>query len=140
MAIIFSKACGYAIRGLVEMAQNPQEKSWKVQELAERTKTPAPFLAKTFQLLVTGKILKSAKGRGGGFSFAKPADQIFLMEIVTIIDGSALTQNCVLGFSDCSDENPCPFHEHWGALRKQLVGALCSQTLLSNSIAGLKMN
>lgn len=129
MSIIFSKACGYAIRGLVEMAKNPDELTWRVQDLAERTKTPAPFLAKTFQLLVKGRILKSAKGRKGGFTLAKPADEIFLIEIVEIIDGSALTQDCALGLSDCGDENPCPFHKHWGSIRKQLVDALSTETL-----------
>ena len=67
MAVVFSRACEYALRGLIEMARNPENKFWSVQELAKRTKTPAPFLAKTFQTLVKARILNSNKGRGAAF-------------------------------------------------------------------------
>ncbi len=67
MPVIFSRACEYAIRGLIEMARHPEQKNWKIQDLAERTNAPAPYLAKTFQTLVRRQILNSTKGRGGGF-------------------------------------------------------------------------
>ncbi len=56
MPVIFSRACEYALRGLVEMARHPEKKSWIIPEVAERSNTPAPFLAKTFQSLVKGGI------------------------------------------------------------------------------------
>jgi len=72
MPVIFSRACEYALRGLVEMARHPEKQFWKIQELAEQAETPAPFLAKTFQSLVKAGILNSSKGRQGGFSFNIP--------------------------------------------------------------------
>lgn len=130
MPVIFSRACEYALRALLEMAQHPEQESWTVPELSARTDTPAPFLAKTFQSLVKGGILYSIKGRRGGFTFARPPGKISLMEIVEIIDGDALTKNCALGLPACSDVNPCPFHFHWKGVRNTITKALRHGTLL----------
>jgi len=129
MPVIFSRACEYAIQELVEMARHHEKKFWRIQDLAERTNTPAPFLAKTFQTLVREQILSSAKGRGGGFSFAVPTNNISLMDIVKIIDGSSLSQKCALGFPECGDDTPCPIHEQWGPIRDMIIETLSRKTL-----------
>lgn len=130
MPVLFSRACEYAIRGLAEMASQPEITSWTIQELAKQTDTPAPFLAKTFQTLVKSGILNSAKGRHGGFSFARPVDKIYIMEIVNILDGPTLANDCALGFPECSGIKPCPFHAQWGEIRETIIHALSSQSLI----------
>jgi Rrf2 family protein len=129
MSVIFSRACEYALRGLIEMARHPEKKSWTAPEVAERSGLPAPFLAKTFQSLVKGDILQSSKGRRGGFCFKRPPDQIFLLEIVTLIDGTTLTHDCALGLPDCNDDNPCPFHIYWKKVRIPLINALSQESI-----------
>jgi Rrf2 family iron-sulfur cluster assembly transcriptional regulator len=129
MSVLFSRACEYSLRGLSEMARHPSQKQWTIQELAARTDTPAPFLAKTFQALVRGKLLNSSKGRGGGFSFARPPGEISIMQVVMILDGPTLVEACALGLPTCNDTNPCPFHSHWAGLRASIVDALSTQTL-----------
>ncbi|MDZ7267640.1 MAG: Rrf2 family transcriptional regulator [candidate division KSB1 bacterium] len=134
MPVLFSRACEYALRALFEMARQEEQESWTVQDLAQRTHTPAPFLAKTFQSLVKGDILTSTKGRSGGFAFARPPAQIRLMDVVDLIDGPALVENCALGLPACGDCNPCPFHDHWKEIRSAIVNTLRSETLASSSL------
>ncbi len=129
MPVLFSRACEYALRGLVEMASDPQIEQWTVQDLAQRTETPAPFLAKTFQTLVKHKVLKSTKGRHGGFALLETTKELSVLDIVHIIDGPSLSQDCALGFAECGVDAPCPIHEQWGEIREQLVHVLSSQTL-----------
>ncbi len=130
MSVLFSRGCEYALRGLMEMASHPEKTFWTVQELAELSETPAPFLAKTFQTLVKHGILTSTKGRGGGFSFARPLEKISLLEVVSIIDGPTLTEECALGLDECSERNPCSIHSQWRDIREQIVSALSEQSLL----------
>ena len=130
MSVLFSRGCEYALRGLVEMARRPEKPFWAVHELAELSETPAPFLAKTFQILVKHGILTSTKGRGGGFSFARALKDISLMDIVAVIDGPALAEECALGFDECSERNPCPIHFQWRDIRAQVVKALSAKSLL----------
>lgn len=129
MSVLFSRACEYALRALFEMARHPEQDSWTVQELAQRTDTPAPFLAKTFQSLVKGNILTSMKGRRGGFAFARAPQRVSLIEIVDLIDGPDVSKNCALGLAYCSDDAPCPFHVHWKGIRTTIANALRHETL-----------
>lgn len=129
MPVIFSRACEYALKGMIEMARHPDQDLWRIHELAERADVPGPFLAKTFQSLVKAEILASTKGRRGGFSFARLPDRISLLEVVEIIDGPSLQKDCVLGFPTCSDVSPCPFHSYWGEIRGSILDALRNETL-----------
>lgn len=135
MPVVFSRACEYALRALYEMARNPEQESWTVTELAGRTDTPAPFLAKTFQALVKGEVLNSTKGRSGGFTFARKPNKVFLLEIVNIIDGPALAHDCALGLPACSDTSPCPFHKHWKDMRANLITALRHEALSNAALS-----
>lgn len=137
MAVLFSRACEYALRGLLEMARHKEQKNWTVPEVAKRANTPAPFLAKTFQILVKGGVLNSAKGRQGGISFARPMDEIFLIDIVNLLDGTRLTHDCALGLPDCHDDKPCPFHTHWRRIRLPLIEALSQQSLANLALEGM---
>ena len=42
MPVIFSRACEYAIRGLIEMARHPEQINWKIRGLAEKDKRSGP--------------------------------------------------------------------------------------------------
>jgi Rrf2 family protein len=132
MPVLFSRACEYALRALFEMARHPEQEFWTVQELAQRTGTPAPFLAKTFQSLVKGDILISTKGRHGGFAFARAPQRISLIEIVDLIDGPDVSKNCALGLATCNDDTPCPFHGHWKSIRASISNTLRHETLVQN--------
>ncbi|MCG8606445.1 Rrf2 family transcriptional regulator, partial [bacterium] len=129
MPVIFSRACEYSLRGLVEMARHPDRSFWTIPDVAAHSGTPAPFLAKTFQQLVKHGILNSAKGRRGGFSFARPPEKIFLIDIVNVLDGTRLTHDCALGLPNCNDDNPCPFHVHWRKIRVPLIEALSQESV-----------
>jgi Rrf2 family protein len=111
------------------MARHPEQRHWSIKDLAKRTATPAAFLAKIFQTLVKCGILNSTKGRAGGFSFTRPVNRIFIMEIVESIDGSTLANECALGLATCSDESPCPFHAQWDKIRNTIIHALSTQSL-----------
>lgn len=129
MPTLFSRACEYTIHGLVEMARYPEEKFWRIQDLAQEINAPPSVLAKLFQTLVKKQILKSKKGPGGGFSFAIPTKKISLIKIVNIIDGSSLFQNCILKHTKCNSNYPCPLHEQWEKARDIILDNLSRKTL-----------
>jgi len=111
------------------MARHPEIAKWSVLNLAKQIDIPAPFLAKNFQLLAKGDILNSTKGRQGGFRFAKAPDTIAVIDVVEAIDGPELVHRCTLGFPECGDDNPCPFHFDWKKIRAELVEVLANKTV-----------
>jgi Rrf2 family protein len=127
--VMFSRACEYAIRVLSVMAGEPERRSWQIHDLAAKTGTPAAFLSKIFQMLTKANVLNSTKGRGGGFSFERPVDEIFLTNIIEAIDGNSLFEECVLGLPECGGDAPCPFHDDWTEIRETIVRALSQKSL-----------
>jgi len=58
-----------------------------IGELAKRGDIPAQFLEQLFATLRRAGVVKSQRGVKGGYSFAKPAAQITVLEVVEYLDG-----------------------------------------------------
>jgi Rrf2 family protein len=127
--MIFSSSAEYAIRGLSELAARPGAGCTMLDELVAGTDLPRDFLAKIFQKLVHAGILRSAKGRGGGFMLAHAAHETTLMQIVEAVDGAQVFDRCVVGLEQCSDEAPCPQHDLYKPIRQRLKDYLNTTTL-----------
>ncbi len=127
--MIFSSSTEYAIRGLSELASRGPEGPIMLDDLVQGTDLPRDFLAKVFQKLVHGGLLRSAKGRGGGFSLGRPAHEITLMNVVEAIDGPQVFDRCVVGLERCNDHMPCPQHDLYKPIRQRLKDYLLTTTL-----------
>ena len=127
--MIFSNATEYAIRGLSELAGRGVSGPLMLDQLVVGTDLPRDFLAKIFQKLVRAGILKSAKGRGGGFQLAKPQHEICLIDIVEAIEGPQLLDACVVGLEKCNDQMPCSQHDLYKPIRQRLKDYLRTTTL-----------
>ncbi|HUI31447.1 MAG TPA: Rrf2 family transcriptional regulator [Candidatus Acidoferrales bacterium] len=129
MSLIFSRQCEYALQAVLYMSAQPNVKYTNINEISEKLGIPMPFLGKTLQLLVKGKVLSSLKGPNGGFKLAKHPDEIALFHVVEAIDGTDFLTSCVLGFPECSSKNPCPMHPEWGPLRDRVYQMLANKTI-----------
>lgn len=98
-------------------------------EISDRLDIPMPFLGKTLQLLVQKNILESQKGPRGGFRLAKDPEEIALFNVVEAIDGTEFMTSCVLGFPECSSNNPCPMHSEWEKLRDSVYRMIAGKTI-----------
>ena len=77
----------YALRALTELARAGAEKPVSIGELARRRDIPVQFLEQLFAVLRRAGVLRSQRGVKGGYSFARPATQISVLEIVELLDG-----------------------------------------------------
>jgi len=127
--MIFSSPTEYAIRGLSEMAMRGNDGRIMLDELVAGTNLPRDFMAKVFQRLVHAGLLRSAKGRGGGFSLSRPAHQITMMQIVEAIEGAQMVDRCVVGLEKCNDLMPCPQHDLYKPIRQRLKDYMNTTTL-----------
>jgi len=127
--MIYSNACAYAIRALSRLAMLRPDGYALLDELCEGSDLPRHFVAKIFQDLVRKGMLTSAKGRGGGFALARKPQKITLYDIVAIIDGTEDLDACVVGNTQCNDDQPCPLHDRWKHIRCDLKAFLVNTTL-----------
>ncbi|MEM9021332.1 MAG: Rrf2 family transcriptional regulator [Planctomycetota bacterium] len=127
--MIYSTTCSYAIRAMCRLTVMNPDGYVRVQEVCEGSDLPAYFVAKIFRDLVRAELLVSAKGRGGGFALARPAQKIRLYDIVEAIDGVRQYSQCVVGLAKCDDKQPCPQHEQFKAVRQRILNYLTQTTL-----------
>lgn len=59
-----------------------------IGEIARRREIPVQFLEGLFATLRRAGILTSQRGVKGGYSFARPADQLTVLEVVEALEGS----------------------------------------------------
>jgi DNA-binding IscR family transcriptional regulator len=77
----------YAVKALTELARLGDHGPVPIGELARRRDIPVQFLEQLFATLRRAGILKSQRGVKGGYSFAKPASDVTVLEIVELLDG-----------------------------------------------------
>lgn len=126
----FSKTAQYAIRVLSYLHKH-SEKSHSVNTMHQELELPYKYLTKLMTELVKQKLVKSSRGRDGGFSLAKDASQIFLSDILQAIGEALDSQKCVLGFEKCDSTNPCALHEKWDEPNKLIENIFTTTTLES---------
>jgi Rrf2 family protein len=126
MPVIFSRSCEYAIQAVLYIAKESDSRPIQLKEVASALHIPLHYLSKILQSLVRSEIIQSFKGKNGGFVLSRPSDQITLGDIVLAIDGTGFLNHCVLGFTGCQDDLPCPVHEEWKSI-KQLVRSMVSK-------------
>lgn len=133
--MMYSTTCSYAIRAMCRLALLRAEGYVTLQTLCKGSDLPTTFVAKILGDLTRGGLLRSAKGRGGGFALACDPGRITLCDIVDVIDGDQQQRQCVVGLAVCDDAQPCPQHEQFKQVRKQVQRYLASTTLDEMSTA-----
>lgn len=109
MLAITSKS-PYAVRALAELARTGSAGPVPIGEIARRRDIPVQFLEGLFATLRRSGILVSQRGVKGGYSFARPPEELTVLEVVEALEGS-------LGA-----EATGVFADAVGALRAQLGG------------------
>lgn len=127
---MFSKSCKYAIRASLLLALTTDEHhKIGVDEIAVKLEVPKHFLAKILQQLSKHKLISSSKGPNGGFYMSKLNKNASLLSIITCIDGDEQFKSCILGLPQCTDKNPCSFHDGFKEYKKNLMDAFKKETI-----------
>lgn len=107
----------YAIRVIIDMAENGETEFHPLHNLAERQKLSEKYLEAILGTLVKHQILEGARGKGGGYKLAKPAAELTVWEILNVIETSMGPVECVdNGKSGCDRADICPTLPMWKTL------------------------
>ncbi|MEA2468808.1 MAG: Rrf2 family transcriptional regulator, cysteine metabolism repressor [Thermoleophilaceae bacterium] len=86
MLAITSKS-PYAVRALAELARTGNTGPVPIGEIARRRDIPVQFLEGLFATLRRAGILVSQRGVKGGYSFARPPEDLTVLEVVEALEG-----------------------------------------------------
>jgi Rrf2 family cysteine metabolism transcriptional repressor len=76
----------YAVVAMAELARSG-DRPVPIGTIAERREMPVQFLEQLFSTLRRAGLLTSHRGVKGGYTLARPADEITVLEVVQALDG-----------------------------------------------------
>ena len=92
----------YALRVLVDMAENQTGEYIPLKEIAQRQEISEKYLENIVKSLVKAGILEGVRGKGGGYRMSKSPDRFTVGEVLRLCEGTLSPVSC-LG----EDARPC---------------------------------
>ncbi len=111
----------YAIHALIVLAEHQGDEPLMIADIAERARVPRKFLEQILLELKRRGIVRSIRGRSGGYLLGREPGEITFADILRVTDGPIALSPCasVTAYTKCND---C-FDEKTCAIRKVLIVA-----------------
>lgn len=93
----------YALRVMIDLAQHQSDGNIPLKDIAERQDISKKYLEIITKELVKGGMLRSASGKGGGYSLVRDPEEYSVAEILELMEGTLSPVACLL-----PDAEPCP--------------------------------
>lgn len=123
------KLTDYAASLLARLARDAGQRM-SAQKLAAELGLPLPTVAKLLKKLAQAQLVLSTRGTSGGYSLARPAQQISLAEVIAAIEGPLALTECAAAHGKCNVAEHCQTRANW-----QMVSRALEHSLASFSIA-----
>ncbi|HZP12614.1 MAG TPA: SUF system Fe-S cluster assembly regulator [Nevskiaceae bacterium] len=123
-----SKLADYATVLMTAIAAEPA-RVHNGQELAAKTRVPAPTVAKLLKTLARGGLLESLRGAHGGYKLAKAPEKLSVAEIIRALEGPIAVTECSHHQGGCSIESHCATRANWRLINTAIRQALEAVTL-----------
>lgn len=122
----------YALKALTRIALNSErgESVTLIKEISASEAIPRKFLERILLDLKKAGFLTSKSGVGGGYSLLRPAGEISLDEVISLVDGPISPIECV-GREEhrCASELQCAIYSVMLDVNEAVLGVLKNTTL-----------
>jgi Rrf2 family cysteine metabolism transcriptional repressor len=121
----------YGIRVLVALARAKGGGPISLTAVARSEKLPHAYLEQLVADLRRAQLVTSTRGKAGGYTLARPAAEISLVDAMRALEGPILEMPCA-GADDlevCARPQDCSVHDVFQRVHESLEGALSSTNL-----------
>jgi len=120
----------YALRMLIDLAEHKGNGFISLKEIAERQNISKQYLEQIVSLLNTSNILRTNRGKQGGYMLAKRPSEYTVKEILRITEGNLAPITCLEEeINQCDKAEYCKTLPMWTGLKKVINDYLESITL-----------
>ena len=133
MSFSLTRKTDYALLSLARLANEleGQGEPISARQIAEEFELPLPVLMNVLKDLSRADLISAQRGAGGGYTLAKPADQIMLSDVIAAIEGPISVTMCCDDSKDeqeqclgCRLTERCPVTHTMQQLNDMIIGAL----------------
>ncbi len=119
----------YAVRAIIELAQNNSNKPLQLKIIAQRQDISVKYLEQLMAILRSAGFVRSIRGSKGGYVLARAANQIKLNEVLHRLEGTVSTVECVENEDYCSRSANCASRYLWVQVEQAIEKVLEAITL-----------
>ena len=120
----------YALRLLLDLAEHKGEGFISLKEIAARQGISKQYLEQIVSLLNTAKLLRTNRGKMGGYMLAKEPSEYTVREVLRITEGSLAPVTCLEeDVNQCDKAVYCKTLKMWTGLQAAINDYLNSVTL-----------
>ena len=84
----------YALRLMIDLAQHANEGAISLKAISERQEVSMKYLESIAAMLNRGDLIRSSRGKDGGYTLSRPANEISVAEVMAITEGSLAPVAC----------------------------------------------
>ncbi len=120
----------YALRMLLDLAEHREDGYIALKDVAERQGISKKYLEQIVTILNGSDLLRTNRGKQGGYMLVKSPDQCTVGEILRLTEGSFAPVSCVgKNPEECARRADCPTLPVWQGLYKVINEYLDGITL-----------
>ena len=136
MRLELTRQAGYAIRALAWLAESDAQNGtvehaarYKSAAIAPAAGIPLAFAARVLSQLRHRGLLQARAGQQGGYSLARLAQDLSLLDVIEAVEGPLTTQGCILRDLTCGNGSYCVLHSAWSAAQAAMRTELARTSL-----------
>ena len=134
--MIVSTKGRYAIRVMIDLAENDQGHYIPLKDIAARQEISKKYLEIICKEMVAGGLITGSSGKGGGYRLCRKPEEYTLDEILELMEGTLSPVACLAAdMNDCPRKNVCQTLPLWTEY-DQMVHQFFHSKKLSDLIAG----
>ena len=104
----------YALRVMLDLAQNNGGNYVPLKDIAERQEISKKYLEIIVKEMVAGGLIKGASGKGGGYKLVREPSEYTAGEILELMEGTLSPVACLADKSfDCNRRKTCETLPMW---------------------------
>ena len=109
----------YAIRLMIDLAENNAGSPIPLDAIATRQNISKKYLESIVKILVGGKLVKGASGKGGGYYLTKQPEEYTVYDILELTEGTLSSVACLEeGAEECALKDKCRTISMWSGYNK----------------------
>lgn len=114
MSTMISTRGRYALRVMIDLAENMERGYIPMKEVAERQELSLKYIERIMPALVGAGYVEGITGRGGGYRLARPAEDYTVGDILRLAEGDLAPVACLeCGAKKCSRAENCKTLPMW---------------------------
>ena len=131
---MISTKARYALRVMVDLAEHQENGYVPLKDIANRQEISEKYLETILKRLVSGKLVKGLRGKGGGYTLTCTPAEYIIGEIIELTEGPIVSVACLMPDAEaCSRKDKCitlPLWQKYDALTHDFFFGITLEDLM----------